>query len=235
MSGRRKSALRPRGRRQARSGPGVAGLTDDMLDAYREGRTTQTEIAEQLGVERNVVRKALAARGVVQTKTKNFQDRRWSCAPESPAGGSQAKPAPEPTDGPAADTVDALLAENDAAFLDLLRLSNQEIEAEGRHLKDYVKGLHAAWRQAQIYTLDLFLAERQGRPPRMSAKSLGQIVRILQVLGPSPIQHWRDVILPQQEAMLQKDDLPTLRIEAMTPEDVAAIMRRHAESGFTTS
>ncbi|PIW26241.1 MAG: hypothetical protein COW30_16080 [Rhodospirillales bacterium CG15_BIG_FIL_POST_REV_8_21_14_020_66_15] len=235
MPGRRKSALKPRGRRQARSGPGIAGLTDDLIDAYRASRITQAEIAEQLGVGREAVRRALKARGVVQTKSKNFQDRRGSCAPEGPANGPAAEPASDPAGGPATADAAALLAEADAAFLDLLRLSNEEIEAEGRRLKEYAKALHASWRQVQAYVLDVFVAEQQGRAPKMSPKVIGQVVRILQALGPNPIQHWREVVLPQQEAMAQEHELPTLRVEAMTPEDVAAIMRRHAEAGTTAS
>lgn len=220
------SALKKRGRSQASSGPGIADLTDDLIEAYRQRRITQAEIADQLGVGRAVVRKALKARGAVQDKRKKFKDRRRSSAGDSPAAGAADRSAEKPTDGPTPEYTEALLAENDAAFLDLLSHSTEELEEQGRYLKDYVKTLHAAWRQLQGYTLDLFLAEQQGRMPKMSPKALGQIARILEKLGPNPVDHWATVIAPQQDAMAQSQSLETLRVEVMSPDDVAELRRQ---------
>ena len=229
MPERKKNALKKRGRSQAASGPGIAGLKDELIDAYRQRRITQAEIADQLGVGRAVVRKALKARGVVQDKRENSKDRRRSSAGDSPAAGAADRSAQKPTDGLSSDDIETLLAENDEAFLDLLRYSTEEIEEQGHQLKGYVKSLQAAWRQLGGYAIDLFVAEQQGRMPKMSPKALGQIARILEKLGPNPVDHWATVIAPQQEALAQSQGLETLRVEVMSPEEVAAIRRQQKE------
>lgn len=230
MPGGKGSAIKKRGRSQASSGSGVAGLTEELIEAYRLRRITQAEIADQLGIGRGVVQKALKARGAVQDKRENFKDRQGISAGDSPAAGPRHRSGENPTDGMTSERAVALLADNDTAFLDLLRHSTEDIETHGRLLTDYVKTLHAAWRQLQGYTLDLFLAEQQGRMPKMSPKALGQIARILEKLGPNPVDHWATVIAPQQDAMAQSQSLETLRVEVMSPEDVAAIRREHEEA-----
>ncbi len=205
------SGVAKRGRSQAKTGAGIAGLDDELITAYRRARITQVEIAERLGVSRETVRKALKARGIKQDRGKG---------PTAATGPSDGPIAAERTDQ-GHDTSDRIAT----AIHGTLDTELQDIERYSEGLKNYVQNLQALWRQLQGAAADVFIAEKEGRLPRMSPKTIGQLARVLGAMGPNPVEHWERVILPLQTALTAADSTDILRVEVMTPEDVAAMRR----------
>ena len=70
-----------------------------------------------------------------------------------------------------------------------------------------------------------------------TVEKLGKLARLIDLMHPNPIQHFTEVILPQQETLQTNsaDEFPVLRIAMMTPEEVEEIQRQHelADEGFS--
>ena len=209
-------SVQRRGRSQSKNGPGLSDLTDELIDAYRNRRVTQIEIADRLGVTRAVIAKALKARGVGQDRSK-----------PNTAGRSKSSKSPDLAKDKALS--DAAIKDGqkgyEDTFLNILKHDQQEIEKYSKRLDGYANNLFSLWMQVQGAVADIFVAEREGRVPRLSPKVVGQLARILETLGPNPIEHWQEIVLPQQQAMAAVEGLPALKIEIMKPEDVAAVRR----------
>lgn len=241
--------IKKNGHAQAKKGMGIAGLSDGLITAYQNGSLTQNQLAEQLGVSKNTVGKALKTRGITKTIAKTKvetqpevhakQDNRHNDI-EQPS----AKALPADFDlqrwiDRARDDgdVEDLQAELNTAFRDILKEDVSQLNEASAALNDYVKNGHHMWRSLQGMTVMTIKGIAKGQPAinldgninYATVEKLGKLARVLDLMHPNPIEHYRTVILPQQEALRadQSEELFVLRIETMTPEDVEEIQRQH--------
>ena len=245
--------IKKNGHAQAKNGLGIAGLSDGMIKAYQNGSLTQNQIAEQLGVTKTTVGKALKARGIrrqVATGQAIVQSKVYE--KDDTSHNSSVSPVEDlPLDfdlddwivrAKEGEDVQALQMELDTAFLDILRLDADGLRETSKALSDYVRTGHQMWRSLQGMTAMAMKGMAKGQPPVNSdgsmnyntVEKLGKLARVIDLMHPNPIQHFTDVVLPQQETLQANsaDELPVLRIEAMTPEEVEEIQRQHENASF---
>lgn len=245
----KKSNIRKKGYSQATQGPGIAALSDGMIEAYKNGLLTQNQIAEQLGVKKTTVEKALKARGIKRFRAKSNTASRSSSSPQQKDLPEDKAPSTDDNQSQDFDledwiarakeseNVEALQAELNDAFLNILREDIDQLKATSDTLTEYIKTGHQMWRSLQGMTAMAMKGMANGQPPfnadgsmnYTTVEKLGKLARLIDLMHPNPVQHYATVVLPQQEALQGNDEneLPILRIEAMTLNDIEDVQRLH--------